>query len=280
MQTVHEIIPLQKALQRLRQQGARLALVPTMGALHAGHMALIERAKAEADIIIGSIFVNPRQFGPKEDFTNYPRALAADQAKVEAAGMHLLWAPTPTAMYPHGYVTNVTVPGLSDVLCGAARPGHFDGVATIVTKLFTLIRPDVAVFGEKDWQQLAIIRRLTEDLNLGVKIIGEAIVREADGLAMSSRNAYLSAIERQQVLSLPHALETARREILEGQSLAVVLAKARHTILAGGFSEIDYVTLCDPNTLDTQRAFKGEAQLLAAARIGKTRLIDNLAVRA
>jgi pantoate--beta-alanine ligase len=276
--TIENIAELRVALADAKGQGAKIALVPTMGALHAGHMALVDYARTQAEFIIGTIFVNPRQFGPKEDFTSYPRALAADKAKLEVAGVDILWAPTPLTMYPQGYVTNVRVPGLSETLCGAARPGHFDGVATVVTKLFTIMRPDVAVFGEKDWQQLAIIRRLNEDLNLNVEIHGLPIVREADGLAMSSRNLYLNAQERAQAVALPQALARAQAQLRAGGDVADIRAQAMREIVQGGFAAVDYVELVDAATLAPLATITAPARLLAAAHMGSTRLIDNVAV--
>lgn len=278
MITIENIAELRVALADAKGQGAKIALVPTMGALHAGHMALVDYARTQAEFIIGTIFVNPRQFGPKEDFTSYPRALAADKAKLEVAGVDILWAPTPLTMYPQGYVTNVRVPGLSETLCGAARPGHFDGVATVVTKLFTIMRPDVAVFGEKDWQQLAIIRRLNEDLNLNVEIHGLPIVREADGLAMSSRNLYLNAQERAQAVALPQALARAQAQLRAGGDVADIRAQAMREIVQGGFAAVDYVELVDAATLAPLATITAPARLLAAAHMGSTRLIDNVAV--
>lgn len=276
MQTVHDQKTLDELLSTFRAHGESIALVPTMGALHAGHMALIELAKLHATKIVGSIFVNPKQFGPNEDFESYPRALEADKEKVSAAGVDLLWVPTPATMYPPGFATNVSVGGLTEVLCGQARPGHFDGVATVVTKLFTQIRPDVAVFGEKDWQQLAVIRQLTADLNLGVKIIGAPIVREADGLAMSSRNAYLTAEERQVAAYLPRVLQQAIAEIAAGTPVPDCVRRASSALIAAGFASVDYLHLIAPDTLDILETYRISARIVVAARLGKTRLIDNM----
>lgn len=276
MQTIDDIKSLRAALAEMRRDGLSVALVPTMGALHIGHLALIELAKRHADAVIASIFVNPKQFGPQEDFAAYPRMLAADEAKLNTAGVALLWAPIADVMYPTGFATTVTVGGLGDQLCGASRPGHFDGVATVVTKLFGQIRPDVAVFGEKDWQQLTIIRQLTADLNLGVDIIGAPIVREEDGLAVSSRNAYLNGAQRQVAAALPAALEGARRAIADGISVSVALDAARSVLKAAGICQIDYFELVDADTLAILHKNVTGARLVAAVRIGQTRLIDNL----
>lgn len=278
MQTIDHPDGLKTALAGLRASGGRIALVPTMGALHAGHMALIARARAAAEIVVGSIFVNPRQFGPNEDYDHYPRPLDADKAKLTDAGVDLLWAPAPGAVYPHGYCTNVRVEGLSEVLCGAARPGHFDGVATVVTKLFTLIRPEIAVFGEKDWQQLAIIRRLNADLDLGVEIIGYPIVREADGLALSSRNIYLDSTERQIAGKFPLVLNDVRRAIADGEDVRAALARGCAALTAAGVDRVDYLDLIDGPSLVSLEAPAPRGRLVGAIRIGRTRLIDNLAL--
>ncbi len=257
---------------------ARVALVPTMGALHAGHLALIAAARAAgADRIVASIFVNPAQFGPNEDFDRYPRGEAADAAALAAAGCDLLFAPAVSAIYPPGFATSVSVGDISRILDGAARPGHFDGVATIVAKLLIAAAPDVAVFGEKDWQQLAVIRRLVTDLGLPAVIVGAPIVRDPDGLAMSSRNAYLGADERRRAVALPESLVSARAAIEGGAPVAATLAAASAAIIAAGFDTPDYVALVDAD-LHPLTMLKGPARLLAAARIGRTRLIDNLAV--
>ena len=260
-----------------------LALVPTMGALHQGHLTLVREARKRAAHVAVSIFVNPRQFGANEDLDRYPRQLAADSALLEAEGVSLLWAPTAEAMYPPGYATNVSVAGVSEGLCGAARPGHFDGVATVVCKLFNQVRPNLALFGEKDWQQLAVIRRMARDLDLVEPrvddIIGVATVRETDGLAMSSRNAYLSAEDRARAVALPKAMHEAIAAVRNGQSISEALTTLRQRLEAGGFSQVDYAEICDANSLKPLAALRGEsARLLVAARIGGTRLIDNMAV--
>lgn len=281
MQTVNRIDPLRDAVAQLRRAGP-VALVPTMGALHEGHLTLVRAARAQAAHVVVSIFVNPRQFGANEDLDAYPRQLAQDSALLEREGVALLWAPDAAAMYPPGYATNVSVSGVSEGLCGAARPGHFDGVATVVCKLFNQVRPDLALFGEKDWQQLAVIRRMARDLDLvrpaADRIIGVPTVREADGLAMSSRNAYLSPVERSAAACLPRAMQAAITAIAAGQPVAPALANLQATLLAGGFASVDYAQLCDADSLAplAQRG-TGPARLLVAARIGRTRLIDNMA---
>jgi len=256
-----------------------VALVPTMGALHAGHMALVAAARKEADRVAVSIFVNPTQFGPNEDLDAYPRREAADAAMLEAHEADLLWAPDVATMYPAGFASTIRVTRVSEGWCGAARPGHFDGVATVVAKLLNQVTPDVALFGEKDWQQLAVIRRMVADLNMGVRIKGVSTVREADGLARSSRNAYLDAEQRAAAAAFPEALRRATAAIGRGEAVGRALEDARAALIAAGFGQIDYLALSDAETLQPITALSERpARLLAAARIGGTRLIDNLAV--
>jgi len=255
-----------------------LALVPTMGALHAGHIALVEEAKRRASCVAASLFVNPAQFGPNEDFGRYPRREAEDVRMLEDSGCELLWIPSVADMYPDGFSTSIRVGGVSDRWEGEARPGHFEGVATVVAKLLMSVRPRVALFGEKDFQQLAVIRRMVADLNIPVEIAAVATVREQDGLALSSRNAYLSKDERSRAIALPEALERARLAILEGTPVRAALEDARKSLVGAGFSRIDYVALVDSSTLEPVDEPKGEMRLIAAAIIGTTRLIDNLAV--
>ncbi len=278
--------PIVRSLSDLRTAIAafrpwRVALVPTMGALHAGHLALVAAARAAgATHVVVSIFVNPTQFGPGEDFDRYPRDENADAAALAAVGTDLLFAPDIAAIYPGAHATTVHVAGLGDVLDGAARPGHFDGVATVVTKLLLAATPDIAVFGEKDWQQLAIIRRLVADFALPVEIVGASIVRDADCLALSSRNAYLTADERLRAVALPHALAAARDALRGGAEVAATLATVTATLVAAGFTSPDYVALVDAELrpLTTFAKPAKPARLLAAARLGTTRLIDNVAL--
>jgi pantoate--beta-alanine ligase len=276
VQTVRQLAPLRKALAAWRAAGERVALVPTMGALHDGHMALVEAAKRAADRVVVSIFVNPMQFAPNEDLAKYPRKEQADSRLLTSAGVDLLWMPSVEIMYPHGFATTVSISGISDLLDGAHRPGHFDGVATVVTKLFNQVRPDIALFGEKDWQQLAVIRRLALDLDLDLEILGVPTQREDDGLALSSRNVYLLPEERARAIALPRALGVAERTIARGGEPEAALAQARETLAAAGF-EVDYVALADAETLG--EPVEGRPlRLLAAARLGGTRLIDNIPV--
>ena len=278
MQIVRESIDLTAALTGWRSDGETIALVPTMGALHAGHMALVDAARSRADRVVATIFVNPLQFGAGEDLDRYPRQEAADAALLEAHGCDLLWTPGAAQIYPAGFATTIRVAGVSERWDGAARPGHFDGVATVVAKLFAAVRPDIALFGEKDFQQLAVIRRMEADLQLGVMVQGIATVRDADGLALSTRNAYLTADERSQALALPAALEAARRAIIDGTPVAEAIAEAQAMLRGAGFARIDYVALVDAATLDPVDAPSGEMRLIAAAVMGTTRLIDNIRV--
>ncbi|AIT80179.1 pantoate--beta-alanine ligase [Novosphingobium pentaromativorans US6-1] len=255
-----------------------------MGALHEGHLTLVREAKSRADHVAVSIFVNPLQFGAGEDLDAYPRQLERDSALLQAEGVDLLWAPTVDAMYPDGFASNISISGVSEGFCGASRPGHFDGVATVVCKLFNQVRPDFALFGAKDWQQLAVIRRMARDLDLTLpladNIIGVETVREADGLAMSSRNAYLTPEQRGQAATLPSAMKTAIAAIESGETIAAALAQLEATLLAGGFSAIDYARIADADTLVPLDArSQRPMRLLVAARIGRARLIDNMAVQ-
>jgi pantoate--beta-alanine ligase len=255
-----------------------VALVPTMGALHAGHIALVDAARSRGAQAVVSIFVNPTQFGPNEDLDAYPRREAADVAMLEGAGAALLWAPDVAMMYPAGFATGIAVSGVSERWDGAARPGHFAGVATVVAKLLLQVRPDIALFGEKDYQQLAVIRRMVADLDMGIEIVGVPTQRDDDGLALSSRNAYLAPDERVAALALPRALGEAKATIEKGGDIAPALAAAVARLARAGFDPIDYVALVDAATLEPIERLDAPARLLAAARLGRTRLIDNLAV--
>ncbi len=260
-----------------KKSGQSLALVPTMGALHEGHATLLRRARKENRRVVLSVFVNPTQFGPKEDFSRYPRTLASDARLAAACGVDAIYAPSAPVLYPEGFSTFVSVRGLSDLLCGAFRPGHFAGVATVVLKLLETVRPDRAYFGEKDFQQLVIVTRMAADLGLPVKIVPCPTVRESDGLALSSRNRYLSPAERARAPGIRAALEWAAAEARRpGRTAAGLEAGARKRIARIPGSRIDYVRLVDPATLRAPVRLRGRLRLLAAVRIGRTRLIDNV----
>jgi pantoate--beta-alanine ligase len=275
---VRTVADLRAQVRAWRAEGLRVALVPTMGALHEGHLSLVRLAREKADRVVASLFVNPTQFGPNEDFDAYPRDEARDAALLEAAGCHLLYAPTVAEMYPEGASTTVTVDGVTEPLEGAARPGHFAGVATVVTKLLNQCGPDVAVFGQKDFQQLAVIRRLVADLDIPVEIVGAPTQRADDGLALSSRNAYLTAAERAQAPVLHQVLQALLQSLRDGESVAAVESIALDALARGGFQKIDYVEVRHPTTLERlgPGPAEGPVRVLAAARLGKTRLIDNV----
>ena len=277
MRTVRDLTDLRAVLGEWRAEGARIALVPTMGALHAGHLALVEAARRPGTRVVASIFVNPKQFGPNEDLARYPRREMADIRLLNEVGCDLLWAPGVEAMYPDGFATSIAVTGVSDGFDGAARPGHFDGVATVVAKLFNQVGADAAYFGEKDFQQLAVVRRMVADLDFTIEIVGVPTQRDDDGLAMSSRNIYLDDDQRRQAVALPRALGVAARAIARGEHVAAVLDDARTALVGAGFA-IDYVALADAETLAGNPAADRPRRLLAAARMGSTRLIDNIAV--
>jgi len=265
--------------REVRLGGKRLGFVPTMGALHAGHLSLVRAAKAGCDAVAVSIFVNPTQFGPNEDFAKYPRPFESDCAALDKEGVDIIFAPSVEEMYPKGETTWVTVEGLSEKLDGASRPGHFRGVTTIVSKLFHLIEPDIAFFGQKDAAQLAVIRRMVRDQNFPVEIVSCPIVREPDGLAMSSRNAYLSAEDRRRALVLNHSLREVEKEFRGGQIAAPRLRSAGRAVIAQEPQvRLDYFEIVDPDTLDPVDRISQPTLVAVAAYVGSTRLIDNTAL--
>lgn len=277
MDAFSDIEETRAAVLAAKAKGRRTGLVPTMGALHAGHLALVEEARSRADFVVVTIFVNPTQFGPGEDFDAYPRPMEDDLAKCKAAGVDTVFAPTVGAMYGEDAVTTVSVTDLTERLCGAHRPGHFDGVTTIVAKLFHIAPCDIAVFGEKDYQQLTVIRRMVRDLDFPIEIVGTPTVREEDGLAMSSRNAYLSATEREHALSLSRALWGAQASVRGGErDAATLIAAMRETITGAGPCEIDYVEIVDGDSLEPVERVGANVRALVAVRIGGARLIDNI----
>jgi pantoate--beta-alanine ligase len=275
---VRSVADLRARVKYWRDQGLSVAMVPTMGALHDGHLTLIRQGLDLADRVVASVFVNPTQFGPNEDLSRYPRQEAKDAEALDGAGCHLLFAPKVEEMYPDGFATTITVKGVSQPLEGAFRPGHFDGVATVVAKLLLQCLPDIALFGEKDWQQLAVIRRMARDLDLPVQIMGVPTVREADGLALSSRNAYLSPEERAIAPILYQALQTVAEGLKAGKSPEELCHRASADVLAGGFASVDYLDVRDAETMTKVAKLSRPARILAAARLGTTRLIDNLGV--
>lgn len=276
---LRQVAELQAQIAAWRRAGDRIGLVPTMGALHRGHLALVRATLDAGERAVVSIFVNPTQFGPNEDFALYPRSESEDVEKLRALGADLVWAPAIDAMYPKQFSTYVRVEELTEHLDGPHRPGHFQGVATVVTKLLRQVAPDRAYFGEKDYQQLQVVRRLARDLDLGVEIVGVPTVRDADRLALSSRNVYLSADERQRAVVLPQVLaETAAAAEAGLASIAELLGAARAALVEAGFGPIDYVEICDAETLVPVRTIDRPARIFAAARLGKTRLIDNMPI--
>lgn len=271
---------LKDEIKALKAKGQTIGLVPTMGYLHEGHLTLMRQAKAQNDVVVASIFVNPIQFGPGEDYEVYPRDLERDAKLAETAAVDYIFAPTVEAMYPQGYdhmLTFVEVQKITTGLCGATRPGHFRGVATVVTKLLNLVQPDRAYFGQKDAQQVAVLRQMVQDLNMNVTLVPVPIVREADGLALSSRNIYLSAAERQAALVLSQSLKLAEKALFAGERKAeVIRQQMKEVIEAEPLAQIDYLTICDALSLEEVEQVKGQILIAMAVRIGKTRLIDNL----
>ena len=277
MQIIKDIKEMQARCLAARSAGQTIAFVPTMGYLHEGHMSLLHEGRKRGDLLVLSIFVNPTQFGQGEDLDRYPRDFERDEALARECGVDLIFYPRANTIYPDGYATYVVVEGpLTNTLEGASRPTHFRGVTTVVTKLFTIVMPDVALFGRKDFQQLAVVRRMAADLNLPVEIVGMPIIRESDGLAMSSRNVYLSASERQQSLSLIDSLNTAASVVRAGERAAsTVVAKTVDRLESEPDLEVDYVKICNAETLEGVDEIDQESVMLLAVRIGKTRLIDN-----
>ena len=277
IETITDLSALRERVRGWKRDGLRVGFVPTMGNLHAGHYSLVELARQHADRVVSSVFVNPTQFGPNEDFTRYPRTPREDTSGLQAAGCDALWLPDVESMYPFGVelASKVHVPGVSAVLEGACRPGHFDGVCTVVSRLFNQVQPDVAAFGKKDYQQLAVIRQLVTDLHFPIEIIGGDIVREANGLAMSSRNQYLSAEQREVAATIHRTLVAMREATLAAVPRAQVEADAARRLGDAGF-EPDYAVLRNPDLSEPVDGQAGERVVLIAARLGKTRLIDNL----
>ena len=281
MELISKVKDMQVKSEALRRAGKRIGFVPTMGYFHEGHLALMRKARKLSEVVVVSIFVNPTQFGPQEDYQRYPRDLDRDLKMAAAEGVDIVFAPKVEEMYPEGYQTYVEVSELSRPLCGASRPGHFRGVATVVLKLFNIVKPHLALFGEKDYQQLQVIKRMVRDLNLEIEIVSHPIVREPDGLAMSSRNTYLSPEERRSALCLYRALELARRRVSEGQKdVPTLKAELEAFISSHPFTRIDYVEFRDPETLEEKSLVEGPTLLALAVFVGKARLIDNTILEA
>jgi pantoate--beta-alanine ligase len=277
MRIISSIAKMQQFILREKRKMISIGLVPTMGALHEGHLSLMRRARKENDLVVVSIFVNPAQFGPKEDFKRYPRSLAKDSRLCRSCGVDIIFNPQAKAIYPPGYLTYVRVERLSDKLCGKTRPGHFRGVATIVAKLFNIVQPTNAYFGQKDAQQSVIIKKLVADLNIPVKIKILPTLREKDGLALSSRNAYLNPKERKEALVLPQALKRAQLLIKKGErDSAKIISGMNEAIRGAKVMRLDYISVVDPLNLEPLGIIRGDYLIALAARIGKTRLVDNI----
>lgn len=276
-QVIESILEMQKTARGYLRAGETVGLVPTMGALHEGHISLVKAARAENDRVVASVFVNPIQFGPNEDYSRYPRTFENDLRMLSEAGCDILFFPHVDEMYPEGFETQVSLSKLPNHLCGLSRPGHFDGVTTVVSKFFNIVRPDRAYFGEKDFQQVRVLERMNRDLNFGIEIRTMPIYRETDGLAMSSRNRYLSAEDRKRALALSKALSAAEELIKKGERKGEAISEAMRKVILSEIPEarIDYAVAVDPETLDTLSTITTKAQLMLAVWVGQTRLIDN-----
>ena len=267
---------MQEKAEQIRLSGKKIGLFPTLGFLHEGHLELIRQGRKRADILVMSLFVNPTQFGPNEDFDKYPRDIEGDIKKAQGEGADVVFLPSPKEMYPEGFQSSVNVEKVTGFLCGKSRPGHFEGVATVVAKLFNIVKPHFALFGQKDFQQLAVIKRMVKDLNFDIEIIQVPTVREPDGLAMSSRNKYLNPEERKSALCLKKAMDMAVNMAGKGESRSEkIIASLEQLILSFPFTSIDYINICDPETLEDVDILKDKSLLALAVRVGGTRLIDN-----
>jgi len=276
LKVIESVKAMQSHCERLRLAGKKISFVPTMGYFHEGHLSLMKEARRTADHVVVSIYVNPTQFGPKEDFSKYPRDFDRDAAMAKSVGVDVIFFPPNSEMYPEGYQTYVNVENVTQNLCGLSRPGHFRGVTTVCCKLFNIVKPHSAIFGRKDYQQLAAIKRMVADLNMDLEIVGMPTFREPDGLAMSSRNVYLSKEERASALTLVSSLKTAQKLYAEGERNAVkIIRQAEKLITSAPFTAIDYIKICDAATLEDVLEIKGEAVMALAVKVGKTRLIDN-----
>jgi pantoate--beta-alanine ligase len=279
VKVIKKVRSMQNISDSLKREGSTIGLVPTMGALHEGHFSLIKRCKRASDITVVSIFVNKLQFGPKEDFDKYPKRFLHDKAEAKKRGVDYIFAPSHEELYDKNFSSFVEVEGVAETLCGAFRPGHFKGVTTVVSKLFNIVKPDLAFFGEKDYQQLVAIKRMVADLNFDVKVVGSKIIREQDGLALSSRNAYLSKIERKKATVLYRALKESKRLFQNGENSALKIIKNAVDLIRSEGLKIDYVNIVDSDTLKDVKRVKGKALMAVAASIGNTRLIDNMILK-
>lgn len=281
MEIIDSIARMREISGELIRSGKSIALVPTMGFLHDGHLELMRTGKKQADVLVISIFVNPKQFGPAEDLDEYPRDMEGDLSKAQEVGVDCVFVPSVEEMYPDGFQTHITVEKITKYLCGLSRPGHFDGVATVVAKLFNITKPDLAIFGQKDFQQLTVIRRMVKDLNMNIEVIGVPTVRESDGLAMSSRNQYLGPEQRRSALSLKKSLELAHDMFDKEEKDAGKIKTAMEKLILGfPYTKIDYVSICDPITMEDKDDLEEQTLIALAVRVGKTRLIDNTIIGA
>lgn len=276
IEVIETVDEMQKKAEAIRLSGKKISLFPTLGFLHDGHLELIRQGRDRADVVVMSLFVNPTQFGPNEDFDKYPRDIEGDIKKAEDKGVDIVFLPSPEEMYPDGFQSSIRVEKITGFLCGQSRPGHFEGVTTVVAKLFNIIKPHSAMFGQKDFQQLAVIKRMVNDLNIDVDIVAVPTVRESDGLAMSSRNKYLSPEERKSALSLKESMDTALEMVQKGETDSqIILSSIKKLILAYPFTSIEYINICDPDTLEDINTIKEKILLAMAVKVGNTRLIDN-----
>ena len=280
MEVIESVKEMKDKSLGIRRSGKNIAFVPTMGFLHEGHLSLLRTGRSRADVLVLSIFVNPAQFGPKEDYNEYPRDMEGDLSKADTSGADIVFTRSAGDMYPEGFQTSIKIEKIPQHLCGLSRPGHFEGVATIVAKLFNIVRPHIAIFGQKDYQQLTVIHRMVTDLDMGIEIVGVPTVREPDGLAMSSRNKYLNSEERASALCLKKSIDMALDYAKSGErDSAIIISSIRELILSHPFTNIEYVSICDPLTMEDKEKISGETLLALAVKVGKTRLIDNCLIK-
>lgn len=279
IEIIENVNMMQEKAEEIRLSGKKIGLFPTLGFLHEGHLELIRQGRKQSDILVMSLFVNPTQFGPNEDFDKYPRDIEGDINKARENGVDLVFLPSPSEMYPDGFISSVKVDKITGFLCGKSRPGHFDGVTTVVAKLFNIIKPHFAMFGQKDFQQLAVIKRMVKDLNMDVEIVDVPTVREADGLAMSSRNKYLNPEERKSALCIKKSIDMAAKMVEKGElSSEKLKTSIKDLIESYPYTDIDYINVCDPETLEDINTLRDKSLLAMAVKVGKTRLIDNYVI--